>query len=131
VTRRIRHLAALTALAALLTPLCALACLDESPPQPAGAASADPPCHREGTPAPSPEPPCHGEDCHCRSAMNAVAIDGGGPSAVSLSQPTHLAQDPGLAPRSPERIAARRGPLASATPLPAPDLLTLHATLLI
>jgi hypothetical protein len=113
----------MAALFALLTPLCALACLDEGMPEPSVSASAPLPCHQESTPR--PEAPSSREACCDSASLEAAAIDGTGFSA----DPTHHPSAWG--PLAIQRPAQRPVPLPREAQLPAPDILTLHATLLL
>ena len=119
--------AAVAALFALQTPLCALGCLDFPSPTVAHTSQADPPCHSDTSHPTPPESPDSHDDCGCQLEPDAVVSSGDAPiSVVGLAQPTGEA--------FPGRLPSRTR-FAFSVPgegdLPPPDILLLKATLLI
>jgi hypothetical protein len=133
VTLRIRHIAAMAALLALVTPLCALACLDESAAEPVAATRTTPPCHSDSAPEPSRETPSQGpgQGCECAAVLEPIAIDGSPQSSDLRPDPTAIFWVRSFAPVVAARYSQRGASIADDPHLPAPDILTLHATLLL
>jgi hypothetical protein len=126
----------MAALLALLTPLCALACLDESAAEPVAATHTTPPCHSSSAPESSGETPSPGQGqsqsqgC-CTATLEPIAIDGSQQSSDPRTHPAATFVARSFAPVAHARSRQPGASIADESRLPAPDILTLHATLLL